>query len=86
MVDPIYVYGHSDDLVEVVGEENDEIYALDTPHTFEVAGMSVVAEYDGTWSFDVASNPNATHFMIIPNDAIDKARFNDYTELVVIQP
>jgi hypothetical protein len=82
----IYVYGRSDDLVEVAGAESDEIVASRTPHTFGIAGVSVVAQYDGTWSFEVVSNPNEVDTITLPNDVIDKERFNHYTDLLVIDP
>jgi len=82
----VALYGHSDDLIEIEGGAgNDEIPAPKTPHTISVCGVTIVAEYDGVWTFDVVSKPSHVNVMAVPNHAIDKEWFNRYTELLVVK-
>lgn len=79
-----YVYGFSDDLVEVSGARRHELYVNEKDRV-TVGGVEIDVTYDGEWSFEVYSSRHGTDVMIVPNDVINTKRFNDYTELVIIK-
>lgn len=81
-----YVYGHSDDLIEIRGDEKDELYAeYGEPTRFEVAGVTLDAEYDGVWkgvwTFNIGAVPDECSVAIMEPE---HSTFNDYSEVVVI--
>lgn len=78
----ITIYGHSDDLIEIVGDMNDEIYAdYGEPTVLTIGGWAVRAEYDGEWNFEVISDPDTswTHLSVGESD-----EYNGYTEVLRI--
>ncbi|WLW38148.1 hypothetical protein [Halorubrum tailed virus BLv36] len=84
----IGVYGHSDDLVEVIGDVSDEFVAdLNSPTHMMIGGSEVVLEYthEGTWNVSVACpNGNVTHHHSIGSSELAEET-NEYTEAVVIE-
>lgn len=83
----IFVYGHSDDLVEVRGEQYAEVNLYpepDDPTHFVVSGVALDAYYDGEWTFEIRDDIEKD-VVILPNECVDEDKFNDYTEVVVIE-
>jgi len=83
----IGVYGHSDDLIEVVGDADAELYAnYGEPTRLMVGGTEIVAEYDGEWHFEVAelgADDDASWHSVGRAGVVKAA--NDYTEALVIE-
>lgn len=82
-----YVYGHSDDCVEIEGGYNDELYVYDDWKRITVGEVSLDVTYDGEWSFEVRSTGGSLQStaVVLPQDVVSSERFNDYTEVVVIK-
>lgn len=82
----IGVYGHSDDLIEVVGDVQEEFYALDTPAHIMVGDTEIVAEYDGEWHFEVVDQGEAdkTHWYSVGRKKVVE-ECNDYTEAISVE-
>lgn len=83
----IGVYGHSDDLIEVVGDASEELYAnYGEPTHVMVGNTEIVAEYDGEWHFevvDLGEGDESAWYSVGRSGVIEVA--NDYTEAVVIE-
>lgn len=58
----ITVIGHSDDVIEIGGDWNDELnsFNTDTEITFD-DGTVLLMQYDGAWKAKVLVNGNAEH-------------------------
>lgn len=85
----IYVYGASDDLVEVGGDVSEEFYAdLGEPTHVFVGDTEIVAEYtdDGEWSVSVVDEgeDDETHWYSVGREKVVE-KLNDYTEVVVVE-
>lgn len=55
----IFIYGQSDDLIEIVGETHEELYAkYGEPTLVAISpGYIIEVEYDGEWKLDVLAKP-----------------------------
>lgn len=79
----VEIYGRSDDLIEVTGDIEEELYAdYGEPTRFMVLGYMIEAEYDGEWRFDVVASPDNPNYMKV--DAGEHSDYNDYTEVLRI--
>jgi len=85
----IGVYGHSDDLIEVVGDVQEEYYAIyDEPTHVMVGNTEVVAEYGGPGEWyvsvvDQGDGDETYHHKIGSVELAEEA--NDYTEAVLVE-
>lgn len=82
-VNRTYVYGDSDDLIEVEGARDHEFYVYEDDE-ITIGEVSIDVTYDGEWSFSVRSCGYTSQAAVLPNEIVDSERFNDYTEVVVI--
>lgn len=83
----MYVYGHSDDLIEVEGDVTEELYAnFNGPTHVFVGDTEIVAEYDGEWHFDVVDKGrnDTTHWYSVGRRKVIE-ELNDYTECIVVE-
>ena len=85
----IGVYGHSDDLVEVVGDVQEEFPAdFNGPTHLIIGNTEVCVEYtlEGVWEVSDV-NPGATdvirHHSVGSSELAEKT--NDYTEAIVVE-
>lgn len=64
----VIVYGRSDDLIEITGGIEDELYAnYNEPTEFRVGEWELKAEYDGMWEFgylNLSDNPTCTYYSV----------------------
>lgn len=85
----IGVYGHSDDLIEIVGDVREEYYAnFGEPTHVRIGDTEVVAEYTsgGEWKVSVVDegvNDTVHHHSIGSDTLAEEA--NDYTEAVLVE-
>lgn len=83
----LYVYGHSDDLIEVNGDNQKEIYANYNEPTHVLLGdTEIVAEYDGEWHFDVVDageGDEIAEYSVGRKKVVEE--LNDYTEVIVVR-
>jgi len=83
----IGVYGHGDDLIEIVGDVSAELYAnYGEPTHVMVGDTEIVAEYDGEWHFsvvDLGEGDESAWYSVGRNGVIEQA--NDYTEAIVVE-
>lgn len=83
----LYVYGHSDDLIEVEGDEQAEFYAnFDGPTHIMLGDTEIVAEYDGEWHFSIVDHGayDETHKYGVGRQKVAE-KLNDYTEVIVVK-
>jgi len=79
------IYGHSDDLIEITGDIEEEIYAnLGRPTEFALLGYHLSAEYvgAGNWRIDVVEEPRQANYEMYQVGECDK--YNDYSDVVRI--
>lgn len=83
----LYVYGHSDDLIEIEGDARAEFYAtFGEPTHIMLGDTEIVAEYDGEWHFSVVdqgANDETYEYSVGRQKVVEK--LNDYTEVVVVE-
>lgn len=81
-----YVYGYSDDLIEVQGDTNEEHTAnYNEPTEVVVEGVRIRATYGTQWFLDVVDEPSTVQTRRLSEDEIDEDKFNEYTEVIVIE-
>lgn len=87
----IYVYGASDDLIEVDGDVFEEFNVNFGDDRFLMFsdGTSIMFDYDGSWYFKVVSSGNFlvdydTMLLPFPED-FPSSYHNDYTELLRLE-
>lgn len=82
----MYVYGHSDDLIEINGDVQEELYANYGEPTHVIVGETKLSvEYDGEWHIDVVDqgvNDETSWYSVGRNKVVEE--LNDYTEVVVV--
>lgn len=74
------VYGASDDLIEVVGNVREELYAnYDEVTVFRVGVWKFESRYtnEGTWVFDVVDHPSGDSWLHLD---VGEGEFKDYSE------
>lgn len=85
----MYVYGHSDDLIEIDGDVREEFYANYGEPTFLSIGnteLSVEYTNDGEWRIhvvDQGAHDTVYKYGVGRKKVVEK--LNDYTEVVVIE-
>lgn len=83
----MYVYGHSDDLIEIDGDVREEFYANYGEPTYLFLGNTeIVAEYDGEWHFEVfyeGVTDTVYEYSVGRKKVVEQ--LNDYTEVVVVE-
>lgn len=79
----LYIYGYSDDLVEIEGDFSDELY-YNRDMNLHVDDICLDVDYDGKWNFEVegGSSRNVEQY---PEDHRVSDVFCDYSELVIIR-
>lgn len=83
----IYVYGASDDLIEVGGDVSAEFYAnFDAPTHVIIGETEIVVEYDGEWHLSVVDEgeDDEIAWYSVGRDQVAE-ELNDYTEAIVVE-
>lgn len=82
----VNVYGASDDLIEVMGAVNDELYAYYQRPTIVRIGdwkIEVTYDVDGEWRLEVVDQPHGATF--VKYDIGDEGVPKDYSEMLSLQ-
>jgi len=83
----IGIHGHSDDLIEITGDVNEELSAnYGEPTHVMVGNTEIVAEYDGEWHFSVVdegANDRTAWYSVGRRKVVEMA--NDYTEAISVK-
>jgi hypothetical protein len=84
-----FLYGASDDLIEIEGDITEELYPNANEWTYVGFSNGLLAkiQYNGDWIIRVVHAPKNVEYDLVTQDLADEAtqeNFNDYTDVLHI--